>query len=699
MATRFVRLTGDDTTGDGSLGNPYLTIYKATTVVVDNDVIDVGEGTFDELIPSDIGQTIHIKGVSPLKTKWRMPAVPAVSPTRMVRFTSLLNNKPGKVLISKLTIEPGVVGIESIFKVEGVPNGSILVARSVLRYLGNTYGAIRTDVTDKYFAFVNTTQVSAVFGQLNGRAVLDRCPDEIREQRTILINNIFKGLKVVVDDEGTSRSTVSDWNCYFGNERNLRIGQFGSRDIFDDPQFVAEVDGTYGLGASSKCINAGLKIGDLGIQASERLVLNALAPFGDGMIRDRINPPTELNWDGYGELLDIGAEEYPLPDTNRQLNTTTIQNILAAFGSEIGIIKANFDYAENGRFLSRADTKQLQAKWGVLTGLFRFASFTRNDYEDLIREVYASESLAPSFGSMSRTIAELLGLTIKRYEYYNNARWRIGDSLKLTVPDPIGFPNTVRVTAGRVQALRQWFEVTQQDTVLADGLHLLGVTPNDPTTFLPNFRPALQVFPAISDEGIPLNTIFLAGVPMRVTRGSPIVTNPTTLVDFTDFEPGLKLKFRGERQFFIKSIESDKQLTMTEEYPDDDQVFASAQFGVPLVPFGFVAVADGEVKRLVTHSRIGSTAFQDSIRSRFNTYVLEPESDEFNASVFGGRPEIQMLLDLLFRLKPVHKLAYMTTFGDAGKGVPLGVNPADAPSLVEPWVELFDDTTWDNVLF
>lgn len=699
MATRFVRLAGNDITGDGSLGAPYRTIQKATTVVLDNDTIDVGEGTFDELIPPDIGQTIHIMGVSTVKTKWKMSVVPVVTPTRMVRFTSTLNGKPGKVLISKLTIEPGVIGIESIFKVEGVPDGSILVARSVLRYLGNTYGVIRTDTTDKFFAFVNTTQVSAVFGIVNGRAVLDRCPDEIREQRTVLINNIFKGLRVVVDDEGTSRSVVSDWNCYFGNERDLRIGQHGPRDIFDDPQFVADINGVYGLGASSKCINAGLKIGDLGIQAAERLALDALPPFGDGLIRDRIDAPSELNWSGYGELLDIGAEEFPLPDTNRQLNTTTIQNILGAFGSELSTIKANFDNAENGRFLSRSDAKQLQAKWGVLTGLFRFASFTRNDYEDLIRDVYAAASLAPSFGAMTRAVAELLGLTIKRFEYYTNARWRIGESLKLIVPDPTGFPNRVRVLAGRVQALRQWFEVTQQDVDLADGLYLLGVTPNDPTTFLLNLRPALQVSQAFSDEGIPPNTIFLAGVPMRVTRGSPIVTNPTTLVDFTDFEPGLKLKFRGERPFFVKSIESSTQLTMSEDYPDDDQVFASAQFGVPLVPFGFVAVADGVVQRVVTHSRIGSTAFQDSIRSRFNTYVLEPDGDELNASVFGGRPEMQMLLDLLFRLKPVQKLAYLTTFGDAGKGVPLGVNPADAPSLVEPWTELFNDTTWDNVLF
>ena len=44
--TYHVATTGDDTTGDGSLATPYLTIAKAVDEAVDGDAIVVGEGTF-----------------------------------------------------------------------------------------------------------------------------------------------------------------------------------------------------------------------------------------------------------------------------------------------------------------------------------------------------------------------------------------------------------------------------------------------------------------------------------------------------------------------------------------------------------------------------------------------------------------------------------------------------------------------------
>jgi len=48
MATIYVRKTGDDTTGTGATGAPYLTISKALSVAVAGDVILVGPGTYSE---------------------------------------------------------------------------------------------------------------------------------------------------------------------------------------------------------------------------------------------------------------------------------------------------------------------------------------------------------------------------------------------------------------------------------------------------------------------------------------------------------------------------------------------------------------------------------------------------------------------------------------------------------------------------
>lgn len=48
MADIFVRKTGNDTTGDGATGNPYLTIAKAESVAAAGDRIIVGAGAYSE---------------------------------------------------------------------------------------------------------------------------------------------------------------------------------------------------------------------------------------------------------------------------------------------------------------------------------------------------------------------------------------------------------------------------------------------------------------------------------------------------------------------------------------------------------------------------------------------------------------------------------------------------------------------------
>lgn len=53
----WVKKTGNDTTGDGSSGNPYLTIGKAITVSVPGDEIIVGDGTYAEQLDLDGGFT------------------------------------------------------------------------------------------------------------------------------------------------------------------------------------------------------------------------------------------------------------------------------------------------------------------------------------------------------------------------------------------------------------------------------------------------------------------------------------------------------------------------------------------------------------------------------------------------------------------------------------------------------------------
>lgn len=51
MATRYLSPTGNDTTGDGTIGNPWLTITKACSASVSGDTIMMAAGTYPVVTP------------------------------------------------------------------------------------------------------------------------------------------------------------------------------------------------------------------------------------------------------------------------------------------------------------------------------------------------------------------------------------------------------------------------------------------------------------------------------------------------------------------------------------------------------------------------------------------------------------------------------------------------------------------------
>ncbi|MCK6401260.1 MAG: hypothetical protein L6Q74_05015 [Sphaerotilus natans subsp. sulfidivorans] len=72
MATIYVRKTGDDTTGTGATGAPYLTLAKALSVAVATDVILMGAGTYPE--NSTVNNTGQTAGNGYLTLTNKVPA-------------------------------------------------------------------------------------------------------------------------------------------------------------------------------------------------------------------------------------------------------------------------------------------------------------------------------------------------------------------------------------------------------------------------------------------------------------------------------------------------------------------------------------------------------------------------------------------------------------------------------------------------
>ena len=61
-ATYYVSTTGNDGTGDGSIGNPWLTLYKATNTVTSGNTIHVNAGTYTETLTSILATGVNIEG-------------------------------------------------------------------------------------------------------------------------------------------------------------------------------------------------------------------------------------------------------------------------------------------------------------------------------------------------------------------------------------------------------------------------------------------------------------------------------------------------------------------------------------------------------------------------------------------------------------------------------------------------------------
>lgn len=116
----YVAKNGSDTTGNGSIGYPYLTIGKALTVITDSSptkryVITVGPGDYNENLV--LKANIFIKGSGPISTRltgttlnindatWNVAAADnrsgfqdmSVNPTCTFDFTTQTNNTDGKL--------------------------------------------------------------------------------------------------------------------------------------------------------------------------------------------------------------------------------------------------------------------------------------------------------------------------------------------------------------------------------------------------------------------------------------------------------------------------------------------------------------------------------------------------------------------------------------------------------------------------
>lgn len=691
MATIYVRLTGNDSTGTGAYDNPYLTIAKGVSVASLNDTVDVGAGLFLETVISSITIPIYLRGVVG-QTRWQSATLTGATPS-MMTFTSALSSVPGTVTVSGFMLEPQMPGFDSISLIQGVPAGAIFFARNIFRFTGNEFGVKRVDSDSQYVVLLNNTLVSQVPGQSAGRAIADLNSPLFRLP-TVAVNNIFQNLKVVVDDQVGQRGIVSNWNVFDSNDRDFRFGTYGRGDFQADPKFTNPALLDYSLTLGSPCINAGFNVSNFNVPVSTDLELNPSLPFGDGTVRDGLVPTSALNWGSFQSSLDIGALEYPVSDTKRQVNNFVIHTIMAAFASELDVINSLSEYIKAGRTLSGADVLQLQQRWGQFMGVVRPVGFSRNDYEEFIRTLLTSFQQTPAIGSIEHFLADLLLNQSTRVEYFKSPRWRLGTALKITVPDPIGNPTQAHVTAGKFQLLNQWWTFDAQTLTLGNGVWLLYAAPFD-ASLLTNDKPTLLSVAAGSDEILPPMVDYFYTMNVRLFANSTSVARVSSTPLFTSLQPGYVMQINGYN-YRIAEIGDAGDLTLSEPWLGDDQIL-SVNIGFPQYPFGFVTVVNGAITRVCAHSRLGYTAFADSSTSRAHTYQLQVGGMQ-NATMYASSEAEDQLFGLLSKMVPVHKLCLASFQDDAGRGRILNPNTPTIINFSTPFTELFNDVTFNQTL-
>ena len=281
MATYYINAdTGNDTTGDGSSSNPWLTISHAKDNVVDGDTIFCQNSTatylFEELT---IQNTITIEGQSvdsvifstssDLLSGWGISTGKTLTLKTITFSDCTLNTAQSYACL----FQADMIVEQCVFRRINVITGGFYWASSIFNkvYSGyNTYvfnGCLFYDIYDEGIIVRHTqndlqTDISfnnCTFDLQEGQSILlgqDDPPTAIKN--CIIYNNTGGATSISSYSSFLGPNTTFDYNCVYGQFSNPITGTGNLLDT--DPLFIDPANNNYNLSPSSPCIDAGTLI-------------------------------------------------------------------------------------------------------------------------------------------------------------------------------------------------------------------------------------------------------------------------------------------------------------------------------------------------------------------------------------------------------------------------------------------------------
>lgn len=290
MANWYVATTGDDGTGDGSQGNPYLTIGKGIDVCGDGDTVMVESGTYADEVGRDkttAGLDITIESVS------------SIYSDVIVKPKTLISGNGGTGIGTWLrcssTATFTLKNITFIFDNDNITNWGDFTYHLLL-WGYKTGASLSYRVIGCFFYNIadSSSYIRCIWNNSQGNIEAYKCTYRgwtigtdgyclrisaaSTGNRLTVEDCLFEGNNVCISKHASVNLT-EDYNCFYNNTVNSPAA-LGAHSITDDPEFT-EADGAT-LTTGSPCIDAGVTVA--------------------GYVEDYI-----------GDAPDMGCAEAPLP--------------------------------------------------------------------------------------------------------------------------------------------------------------------------------------------------------------------------------------------------------------------------------------------------------------------------------------------------------------------------------------------------